>query len=48
MTGTTISRPAYMIATGVPQGRRLCATPYRSGVSVWPQAVCLPKKPGPK
>ena len=45
-TGTVSVRPRKSSSTGVPQRRRLCATPSSVRVSRCPQAVRRPKRPG--
>src|SRR5690349_24610443 len=47
MTGALTVLPLYRNVTMVPHGRVRCATPTRSLVSVCPQAVPLPYRPGP-
>ena len=49
MTGTVTVLPLEMFrkVTIVPHGNERWATPTRSLVSLWPQAVPLPYSPGP-
>src|SRR3954454_11020507 len=47
ITGTTTPRAPYETKTGVPQGSDRWATPTVASPRTTPQAVVLPKKPGP-